>query len=497
MLLKNIVKIGLLTLVSRVFGYIRDVLIAAKLGAGVYSDIFIIILRLPNLFRSIFGEGALNASFVPIYSAILETKGKKYVDKFAASVHFMLIIALLSFILILMFFMPEFVEIITPGYSSSHSEYMPLIISLSKITLPYLFFISLVAFYGGILNSQGKYFAFAFVPVLLNLSLILGIILGVILSEDKLIALERLAYGILFGGIIEFLWMLGFLWYYKGLVGLSPKITSELKLLFSRFFPALLGSGVAQINVLVDTVVASFIVGGMSYIYFADRVNQLALAIIGTSAGTVMLPMLAKAFKSSNLEAAFSLQNKTINWLAMISLPASFGVIAIANPLIELLFQRGRFDENAHQIVSTTLMAMSWGLPALVINKVIVVTFHAQGDTKTPVKIASICIFINALIGFSCLDYLGHLGIVLASVISAWFNLLSLGYIANKRGWLRIDRLFIRKLFYYILSSMFMVFVLLQLPNLNNALLSLIIKVGVGAACYFVSLLLLLMTKNA
>ncbi|AIF81055.1 virulence factor [endosymbiont of Acanthamoeba sp. UWC8] len=488
MFLRSALVVSLTTLISRFFGYIRDVILAAQLGAGIYNDIFIIIFRMPNFFRTIFGEGAFSASFIPLYSGILETEGKLEAQKFASRIQGFLLIALIIFCGLIFIFMPELIKFTAPGLKGIDN--INLAVSLSRVSISYLALISFVAFYGGILNSRGKYFAFAAAPVILNLVLIFFALKG----NSQVEKLHWLSYGIVVAGVAELIWMIIFLYKEGCLVRFAKlKLTEDIRTMARRIVPGIIGSGVAQINVLVDTVIASFIPSALSYLYYADRINQLPLALIGTTMGIVMLPMLAKAFKRGDIGEGIRLQNQAISFLLFISIPASFALFILAFELVEVLFERDAFTSLATNETAKALMAFSLGLPAYSLVKIFVANYHAGGDTKTPVKIAFICVLSNALFSIILLQYLKHVGIALASSISAWINISLLWLLLKKRGKFKLNSGMSSKIIKYIISAIVMTISIYLLKRFTinfKAYVSLSILITFGGLIYLLSVII-------
>lgn len=455
---KNVITVGGLTFISRIFGYVRDIFFAAILGAGALNDAFIIAFRLPNLFRTIFGEGAFNASFVPLFSHIHQKYGKAAAMKFAQSVQTLLILTLIALCALMIFFMPEFMALTAPGYSED-KEVFDLIVLLGRITFPYIIFVSLMAFYGGILNSFSKFYAFASAPILLNIVFIIFVPLVTFFPS----AAHAMSYAALIGGIVELLWMMYFASKMKFLVKLAkPEITDEVKKLIYRMGPGLLGSGVAQINIWISTIIASFIIGGNSFLYYADRIYQLPLAIIGTAMGTVLLPILSKNFSSGNIKEAIATQNKAIDFCMLLTIPATIGIAFLSYDLIHALFEHGNFSADATIKTASALFIFSFGLPAYVLIKVFSSNFFALGDTKTPVKIAFISLLINVAISLAFLPYYQHVAVAFGSVVAAWFNSSALWAIAHQRKNYRMEKALIVKILKIIISSLLMLIVLLM-----------------------------------
>lgn len=434
-MLKNASIISCITLLSRIFGYIRDVLIASKLGAGIYNDLFLIALRIPNMFRSLFGEGAFTNAFVPIYSALLVKEGKKNADKFAMQMQSILFISVLLFSILLFILMPQVISIAVPGIEDE--AYRELAVRYSRVTLPFLLLISLVAFYGGILNALGKYFAFAATPIFFNLILVACCFI----PADQQHQLEYLSYTVVIAGAIELVWILIFFYLYGGSFKiLSPQYNSKFITFMKRFWPIVIGSGVTQINLLVDTILASFIPHAISYLYYADRINQLPLALLGTAMGVALLPPLSKAYAQQDEGLAIKMHNRAIEWVLLFVLPAMVGILLLAHEIIFVLFEHANFTAAITYQTKNALMAFSIGLPALTLIKVFIANFYAHGDTKTPVKIAALCILSNLIFSLLLMPKMGHSGIALASSISAWINLTLLWYKLREKQWFALEK---------------------------------------------------------
>ncbi|RZI47652.1 murein biosynthesis integral membrane protein MurJ [Rickettsiales endosymbiont of Peranema trichophorum] len=482
MLIKHTATVSFITLISRILGYIRDVIVAATLGAGLYNDLLIVALRTPNLFRSIFGEGAFSASFVPIYSSILCTNGQKAAQNFARLSQTILCIAILIFCTLLYISMPVFVKITVPGFTDP--KVIELAITLSRITTPYLAMISLVALYGSVLNSHNKYFAFAAAPIILNISMII-IATQSVSKEEQVFALSQ---GILIAGVFEMLWMLYFL-KRNGLLFFfcSLKVTNEVRALMRRMIPGLIGAGVTQINIVINSTIASFIPHAMSYLYYADRIYQLPLGLLGTAVGVVILPVLSKAFKLTNMREAMAIQNRAIELLLALSIPASAALFVLSFEIIRVLFEYGSFTRIATTQTAVALQALSIGLPASILIKVFVSSFHASTDTKTPVKIAGLCIVSNAMFSLLLMHTYQQAGIAFAGTISAWLNLVCLYYKLQKSGYFKFDVSMVRKILKYVLNTIVMVSVMLLTKTMlktHNIYLQLTILCGLGGVSY-------------
>ena len=427
-LLKSSFKIGSLTLLSRLVGYIRDVMIASRLGAGMLSDAFFVSFRLPNIFRSLFAEGAFNAAFVPMFAKI---KDKEAAREFAERVFAVLLVALLAFTLLAQIFMPGLVWLLASGFEG---EKFQLSVMLTRITFPYLILISLVSLLGGVLNSVDKFGAVAFTPVLMNFSMIIAVLL---LDGYFPNAAYAFSIGVMVSGVVQF----GYLYSECRKAGYKlnlkrPHFTPEIKKLLKNMFPVMLGAGVLQINVLVNTQIASYVSdGAVSYLYYADRISQLPLAIIGTAIGTAMLPMLSRLFRENEVQKANETQNSAFEIAWFFSVPAAFGVLAIAGPIVSVLFERDNFSHADSIAVTRALWAYSLGIPAFVLMKIFTPGFYSTDDTKTPVKIAVACIVANLAISLTLIHifHFDHMGLAIATSASSWLNVLLLIIALYKR----------------------------------------------------------------
>ncbi len=430
-LLKSSSKIGFLTFLSRVAGYVRESLVAKILGAGALSDAFFVAFRLPNLFRSLFAEGAFNSAFVPMFAKLKEPEKAK---EFAEQVYSVLLTWLVGLTAVAQIFMPGLVWLLASGFKADPEKFN-ITVMLTRITFPYLIFISLVSLQGGVLNSLHRFSAAAFAPVLMNLTMI-AFMLG--LSKYTQTPAHALSWGVLASGVVQFIW----LWWACRKAGFSlkinrPEITPEIKTLLKRMLPVALGAGVLQINVLINTQMASYISdGSVSYLYFADRLSQLPLAIIGTAIGTALLPMLSQLLRENKTDEANTMQNKGFEFAWFFAVPAAFALAAIAHPIVQVLFERGKFTADDTTQVTNALIAYSLGIPAFVLIKIFTPGFYSHEDTKTPAKIAVFGIFINLATSFTLVYgfHFNHVGLAISTSVSAWINAFLLWFILNQRG---------------------------------------------------------------
>ena len=428
-LIKAVTTIGGFTLLSRIAGFIRDILTAAFLGAGPIADAFFVALKLPNFFRRITAEGAFSIAFVPMFTKEMAQKDQKSAIAFAREAQSMLITVLTPFTLLMILAMPYVIACIAPGFGQDgdDTQRFDLAVSLSRITFPYILTMSLVAMAGGILNAINRFAPFAAVPVIFNLCLIFALAFSQQLNTH---AGYALAWGVFAAGILQFVFMM---WSLKksGLrVKLQmPKLTPRIKKLFKLMVPSIIGAGVVQINLFVDMILASTLpAGAISYLYYADRLYQLPLSVIGIAIGTALLPMLSKAIGKNDAQNAQTLFSQSLQFGLMLALPAAVALSIIAAPIMNVLFQRGAFDVVSMMQSSQALFAYALGLPAFILIKSFSMVFFAHEDTRTPVKYAIIGTVLNIILGIILIVPLQHVGIALATSIAAWVNCALLGF---------------------------------------------------------------------
>ena len=424
-LLKSIATLSGLTLVSRLIGFVRDILIAQFLGATMFADAFFVAWRFPNLFRSLFAEGTLNVSFIPVFDKVLQEKGDKKARAFATEAFSILFYVLLLFTIIVELGMPYIMDILAPGFRDVPDKLF-VTTQLTRITFPFLMAVSLVSLFACILNAFNKFAAAAFSPCLLNLTMI-AFLVG--LSSRFSNPAYALAWGVCAAGLIEFLWLsyhiyrLGFWVHLLSPFRLFGHFSSALKTLFKRMLPGVFGSGVYQINLLLDTFFATFVGGGaLSWLSYAHHLFQLPIGIIGVAIGTALLPILSHHIHTGHNEKAVDEFNRGLEIAFLMSLPCMVGLYVLAEPIITVLFQRGAFTAASTLPTAHALQAFSIGLPAYMLTKALAPFFYAQGDTKTPVRIAAIGVVINALLCLTLMQFWGHVGIALATGITVWIN---------------------------------------------------------------------------
>ena len=448
-LIKSTSTFSFFTLISRILGYFRDVLIAIYLGAGPIADTFFVAFRIPNTFRRLFSEGTFNAAFVPSYSSEL-VSGKERAQKFANKIFNLLLVGLLLIVLVIEIFMPSFVFIIAPGFSDNSDKY-ELTIFLTRITFPFLLFVSLSSFFSAILNSHNKFAVAAAAPIVLNIFLILILIFQSYLNDDLVI---YLSYAVTFAGIVQLIFLLFFLKkFYFPKITLNFKIDHKVKLFFKKLLPSIFSSGVTQINILVGTIIASFQASAVSYLYYADRIYQINLAIAGIAIGTVLLPNLSKHIQSKNKKKIDFIQNKALELSLFLSLPATIALLIASEEITSSLFGYGSFDLSSVKNSSNALFYFALGLPAFSIIKIFSSFLFARHNTKIPFYFSFFSVIINIIISVYFFDKIGFIIIPIATTISSWLNsILLLIYLINKEYFLiKFD--FIKSFFKIVLST--------------------------------------------
>ena len=428
-LVKSTGTFGFYTIISRLLGYLRDVLIAVFLGTSFLADVFFVAFRIPNTFRRLFAEGTFNAAFVPSYTSEL-VKNKSKSKTFANQIFNLLFLGLFFLVLFIEIFMPLFVSLIAPGFTED-SKKIELAIDLTRITFPFLMFVCLSSFFSAILNSHNKFAVASAAPIILNLVLIGVLIFGKFLN-DKLI--YYLAYGVSIAGFLQLVFLYKFVKrFYVIQFNFKFKINSKVKFFFKKLLPSIFSSGVTQINILIGTIIASFQASAVSYLYYADRIYQINLAIAGIAIGVVVLPQLSKHVYLKKKNKILEIQNKALELSMFLSLPASIALFIGAEEIISALFGYGSFSEIAVSNSAKALYYFGLGLPAFALIKVFSTFFFANHDTKTPFYISLISVILNIIISIYYFKDIGFIIIPIATTISSWFNSIILFiYLTNK-----------------------------------------------------------------
>ncbi|MEG3617029.1 murein biosynthesis integral membrane protein MurJ [Magnetovibrio sp. PR-2] len=458
MLLRAIATVGSMTLISRILGFVRDVAVAWALGASWMADVFFVAFKLPNLFRRLFAEGAFNLAFVPIFAGKLETEdnqdGASGARTFAAQAQSGLLVVLLMFTIVIELAMPWVVMAIAPGFLDEPQKY-DLAVDLMRITFPYLIFISWVSLLGGIMNSLHKFWQAAATPVLLNITLITSVFALTPLMPSPA---HALSWGVALGGVVQLLWMV----YHVTKAGWRPKLvrpnmTDDVKRLLKRIAPVAVGAGIYQVSLLIDTIIASLLVSGsISYLFYADRLVQLPVGVVGVAVGTALLPMLSRQIKSGDDTQAQDSQNRAVEFALLLTLPAAAALFILPETLISVLFERGEFGAEATHKTAMALMVFALGLPAYVLVKAFAPGYFAREDMSTPIKIGAVCVAVNIAIALALMGPLAHVGLAAATVISQWLNAGLLAFFLIKRGHFHMDGQLRRRLWRTLLATLMM-----------------------------------------
>ena len=484
------------TLISRVLGYLRDILIAFFLGASIFADAFFVAFRLPNTFRRLFAEGTFNAAFIPSYTEE-KIKNNKKGKKFANDVLSLLILILIFIVTIAEIFTPYLVYIIAPGFIENNIKFN-LAVELTRITFPFLFFISLSSFFSGILNSNNKFAAAAAAPIILNIILIASLVTSYYLDLNFA---KQLSYGVTIAGILQLMFLFFVtLKFYKPRLIFKLEISSRVKFFFKKLLPSILSSGVTQINILIGTIIASFESGAISYLYYADRDYQINLAIAGIAVGTVSLPALSQAFKNKNLKKLSNIQSKSFELSLLLSIPASLGLILASEEIVNALFGYGSFSKEDVELTAGALKYFGYGVPAFALVKILSNFFFARDNTKTPFYISIGMVIINIFISVSLFSNYGFIIIPIATSTATWLGVLTYIYLLNKKKSLLLKIELIPNLIKILSSTVIMSFVLiLTLNNYANYLdysykfkaIYIILIVGFAGVVYLLSCYLL------
>src|SRR5882757_4727223 len=393
---RAVATVGGYTLLSRVVGFIRDIVLSAVLGSGAVADAFFVAFKLPNFFRRLFAEGAFSAAFVPLFARELQGNGRDAALAFARQAHAGLLLVLVPFSVLLILIMPWVVAVLAPGLSND-ADTFDLAVRFSRIAFPYLIFISLASLYGGVLNGIDRFAEVAVTPVLLNLALI-GAVLGLtpFLPNSGYAA----AIGVAIAGLLQWLWLL--LSCSRDGVAMRlvrPRWTERVARLIKLATPVAIGGGVQSISVMLDVVWASLMpVGTISALYYADRIAQLPLGVVGIAIGTALLPLLARQLRAGQTESAMANQNRAIEFGLLFSLPSALALWLLADPIIRVLFEHGHFGPEDTLRTAGALAAFAVGLPAFVLVKALTPGFFAREDTRTPLYVATTAIVVNIVL---------------------------------------------------------------------------------------------------
>jgi putative peptidoglycan lipid II flippase len=435
-MIRQISIVGGFTLLSRVTGFMRDIMLAAVLGAGPVADAFFVALRLPNHFRAIFAEGAFNSAFVPAYARIRGTDGAFASRNFTDHIFTLLLICQLVLLAVALAFTPWVIDLLAPGFSKDPGRFA-LAVELTRITFPYLLLVSLVTLYGGILNALDRFAAAAGAPILLNLSMMMALALAAFFPT----AGHAAAWGVLAAGVFEVLLVAFDVQRQGALPRLTwPRIDAEVRIFLKRFGPATIGSAGTQIALFADTIIASFLAAGaLSALYYADRLNQLPIGVIGIAAGTVLLPEMSRRITAGDEAGAHNAQNRAVELTLLLSVPCLAAFLVVPDLIMRALFTRGAFTAADAAAAGATLSAYAFGLLPFVLMRSAAVTFLSRGDTVTPIKALLLSVVVNVALKILLMDGYAQVGLALATSAGAWVNLALLVWFAARQKLIVVD----------------------------------------------------------
>jgi putative peptidoglycan lipid II flippase len=498
-LLKSAAQVGGLTLISRLLGFVRDQLIAFTVGTGPVAEAFFVAQRLPNLFRALFAEGAFNNAFVPQFARKVEGEGAQNAFAFGRDMLSVLFTWMILFCALAMIFMPWLMPLLAPGFTGD-TDKISLATELTRICFPYLGLMSLTALFGGILNSLNRFTAPAAAPILLNIVVILFTLTAWYLGLGNTPDTGRfLAWAVTISGVAQLLLLLTAA-YRAGakVVPGIPKLTADVKRVLILSVPGLISGGITQINLLIATMLATGFAGGVAFLYYADRLFQLPLGLIGVAIGVVLLPALSRKLRAGDMQGALDSQNRALELSLFLTLPAAAALIIIGRPILHTVFEHGAFTRNDTFNTAPVLAAFALGLPAFTLTKIFQPSFFAREDTKTPMYFAIGAVVINIIASIVLARTMQHVGIALATSIAAWVNAVLLMVTAVRRGHYIADARFKSRLPRMVISLFVMAGVLVGLNHLlqpnyaelsgfTAALWGLLVLMIAGAASYFLA----------
>ncbi len=497
-MLGRIFTVGGYTLLSRLTGFARDIMLAAILGAGPVADAFFVALRLPNHFRAIFAEGAFNAAFVPAYAHVSGERGAGPARLFADRIFTLLFVSQLLLLVIALLFMPQAMRLLAPGFTDD-VEQRRLAIELTRITFPYLLLITLVTLYGGMLNVMHRFASAAAAPIFLNLSMMMTLALAAFFPS----AGHAAAWGVLISGFLQFFLLAGDLGRHGGLPRFAPlKLDEDVRAFFGALGPATLGSMGTQVALFADTIIATFLpAGALSALYYADRLNQLPIGVIGIAIGTVLLPEMSRRLTAGDHAGAMASQRRAFNFTLLFSVPFVAAFLTVPDVIMRAMFARGAFSKADAAAAGATLAAYAVGLVPFVLIRSAVATFYARKNTATPVKAALSGVAVNVALKILLVGSLAQVGLALATAVGAWINLLLVIWFAVRAGYLELDRTLLRSLAKFVLSGILLAVALwltaqfaavyfAQMASFRDEL-ALLVLMAAGALVYGLSILLL------
>src|SRR6516165_9718147 len=497
-MLGRIFTVGGYTLLSRLTGFARDIMLAAILGAGPVADAFFVAFRLPNHFRAIFAEGAFNAAFVPAYAHVHGEKGDGAARLFSDRVFTLLFFSQVVLLIAAWLFMPQAMTILAPGFTEDPAQ-RNLAIALTRITFPYLLLITLVTLYGGMLNVMHRFASAAAASIFLNIAMMMTLALAAFFPT----AGHAAAWGVLISGFLQYFLLAGDLATHGGLPRFAkPSLDEDIRAFFRALGPATLGSMGTQVAMFADTIIATFLpAGALSALYYADRLNQLPIGVIGIAVGTVLLPEMSRRLTADDHAGAAVSQRRAFDFTLLFSVPFVAAFLAVPDAITRAMFARGAFTKGDAAAAGATLAAYAVGLIPFVLIRSAVATFYARKDTATPVKASLTGLAANLLLKLVLMGPLAQIGLALATAVGAWINLLLVLGFAVRAGYLELDRAMVQSLLKFLGTGVVLALALWVTDRLAAAHLAaigafadekiLLLLIGVGTVIYAASILLL------
>ena len=497
-LYRGFAAVASITLLSRVLGFVRDVLIAAVLGTSAVADAFFVAFRVPNMFRRLFAEGAFDAAFIPLFAKRLHAEGPPAAQAFASQALAGLTLVLVVFTVLAEIAMPWLMLLLAPGFASDAAKF-DLAVMLARIALPYLVFMSLVALYNGVLNAFGRFAIAALAPTLLNVVLIIVLLALVAFRSGQTTAGIALAWAITASGVLQVIVVS----LAAARIGMRvpierPHLTPDMRRLMTLSAPGVIAGGMAQLTMVISTIIATLQDRVVSWLYYVDRIFQLPLGVIGVAIGVVLLPDLSHKLRSGDHDAVLASENRALEFALLLTMPAAIALFIASGPIMCVLFERGAFTAADTQATAAMLSALALGLPAYVMIKVLHPSYFAREDTKTPMIYAGVAMASTAILSFVLFLAVGATGIAIASMLSGWINVGLLIATLKRRDGVKPDQIFRRRFAGICAASAVMgvvVFALVKLldpwfaptsglPAQGAALITL---VGVGLLVYLVT----------
>ena len=497
-LYRGFAAVASITLLSRVLGFVRDVLIAAVLGTSAVADAFFVAFRVPNMFRRLFAEGAFDAAFIPLFAKRLHAEGPPAAQAFASQALAGLTLVLVVFTVLAEIAMPWLMLLLAPGFASDAAKF-DLAVMLARIALPYLVFMSLVALYNGVLNAFGRFAIAALAPTLLNVVLIIVLLALVAFRSGQTTAGIALAWAITASGVLQVIVVS----LAAARIGMRvpierPHLTPDMRRLMTLSAPGVIAGGMAQLTMVISTIIATLQDRVVSWLYYVDRIFQLPLGVIGVAIGVVLLPDLSHKLRSGDHDAVLASENRALEFALLLTMPAAIALFIASGPIMCVLFERGAFTAADTQATAAMLSALALGLPAFVMIKVLHPSYFAREDTKTPMIYAGVAMASTAILSFVLFLAVGATGIAIASMLSGWINVGLLIATLKRRDGVKPDQIFRRRFAGICAASAVMgvvVFALVKLldpwfaptsglPAQGAALITL---VGVGLLVYLVT----------